>query len=74
MVSGIEKIAEHVVQIVFDHSIVRVHAVVNIQRQLIGAWILGILARTTSFKRRVCRDGKVSFISSSRTLNFLVLS
>jgi hypothetical protein len=44
MVSGLEKIAEHAVQIVFHHSIVRVHAVVNIQCQLIGAWILGILA------------------------------
>jgi hypothetical protein len=73
MVSDLEKVTEHVVQIVFHHSIVQVHVVVNIQRWLIGAWILGILARTTSFKRRVCQDGEVSFISNSQTLKSLVL-
>jgi hypothetical protein len=74
MVSDLEKITEHFIQIVFHHSIVRVYVVVNIQHRLIGAWILGILAQTTSFKHRVCRGGEVSFISNSRTLNFLVLS
>jgi hypothetical protein len=43
----------------------KVHVVVNSQGRLISAWILGILAQTTSFKRRVCQDGKVSFISRS---------
>jgi hypothetical protein len=37
MVSDLEKIAEHVVRIVFDHIIIRVHVVVNIQCRLIGA-------------------------------------
>jgi hypothetical protein len=74
MVSNLEKVTEHVVRIVFHHSTVRVHVIINYQGWVIGAWILGILARTTSFKRRVCRDGDVSFISRSRTLNFLVLS
>jgi hypothetical protein len=73
MVSDLEKVVEHVVRIVFHHSIVRVHVVINIQRRLVGSWILGILARTTSFKHRVRQDGEVSFISSSRTLSFLVL-
>jgi hypothetical protein len=73
MVSDLEQVVKHVVQIVFHHSIVRVHVVVNIQRRLVSAWILGILARTTSFKRRVHQDGEVSFISIFRTLNFLVL-
>jgi hypothetical protein len=44
MVSDLEKIIEHVFRIVFHHCIVRVYVVVNIQRRLIGAWILGILA------------------------------
>jgi hypothetical protein len=74
MVSDLEKIAKHIIRIVFHHSIVRLHVVINIQRRLVGPWILGILARTTSFKRRVHQDGEVSFISSSRTLNSLVLS
>jgi hypothetical protein len=51
MVNDLEKVTEHVVRIVFHHSIIRVHVVINIQRRLVGAWILGILARTTSFKR-----------------------
>jgi hypothetical protein len=50
MVNNLEKITEHIVQIIFHHSIVRVHIVVNIQYRLVGAWILGILARTISFK------------------------
>jgi hypothetical protein len=74
MVNDLEKVIEHVVQIVFHHSIVRVHVVINSQGRLVSAWILGILARTTSFKRRVCRDGEVIFISRSQTLNFLVFS
>jgi hypothetical protein len=74
MVNDQEKIAEHAIQIAFYYSIVRLHVVINIQRRFIGAWILGILAQTTSFKRRVRRDGEVSFISSSRTLNFFVFS
>jgi hypothetical protein len=74
MVSDLENVIEHVVRIVFHHSIFRVHVVINIQRWLIGAWILGILARTTGFEWRVCQDGEVSFISSTRTMNFLVLS
>jgi hypothetical protein len=73
MVSDLEKVTEHVIRIVFHHSIVRVHVVVNSQGRLIGAWIMGILARTTNFKHRVCQDGEVSFISRSRTLSFLVL-
>jgi hypothetical protein len=51
MVSDREKIIEHVVRNVFHHSIVRVHVVVNCQGRLVGAWILEILAQTTSFKR-----------------------
>jgi hypothetical protein len=51
MISDREKIIEHVVQNVFHHSIVRVHVVVNCQGRLVGAWILEILAQTTSFKR-----------------------
>jgi hypothetical protein len=51
MVNDLEKVTEHVVRILFHHSIIRVHVVINIQRRLVGAWILGILARTTSFKR-----------------------
>jgi hypothetical protein len=74
MVSDLEKVTKYVVRIVFHHSIVRVHVVINCQGRLVSAWILGILAQTTSFKRRVCRDGEVSFISRSRTLNFLILS
>jgi hypothetical protein len=70
MVSDLEKVTDHVIRIVFQHCIVRVHVVINSQGWLIGAWILGILARETSFERRVCRDGEVS----SRTLSFLVLS
>jgi hypothetical protein len=65
MVSDLEKITEHVVRSVFQHSIVRVHVVISSQGRLIGAWILGILAQTTSFKCRVCWDGEVSFISRS---------
>jgi hypothetical protein len=65
MVSDLEKVTEHVIRIVFHHSIVRVHVVINDQGWLIDAWILGILARTISFKRRVCWDGEVSFISRS---------
>jgi hypothetical protein len=65
MVCDLKKVVEHVVRIVFHHSIIRVHVVVNFQGRLVGAWILRILARTTSFKRRVCRDGEVSFISRS---------
>jgi hypothetical protein len=65
MVSDIKKVTEHVARIVFHHSIVRVHVAVSCQGRLIGALILGILARTISFKRRVCRDGEVSFISRS---------
>jgi hypothetical protein len=42
MVSDLEKVTEHV-EIVFHYSIVHVHVVVNIQRQLVGAWILGSL-------------------------------
>jgi hypothetical protein len=68
MVSDLEKVTDHVIRIVFQHCIVRVHVVIN--SRLVGAWILGILARETSFERRVCRDGEVS----SRTLSFLVLS
>jgi hypothetical protein len=49
MVCGLEKVTEHV-RIVFHHSIVRVHVDVNYQGRLVGTWILGILARTTSFK------------------------
>jgi hypothetical protein len=74
MASDLEKVAEHVIRIIFHHSIVQVHVVINSQGWLIGAWILGILARTTSFKHRVCQDGEVSFISRSQTLGFLVLS
>jgi hypothetical protein len=44
MVSDLEKITQYVVRIIFHHSIVRVHVVINIQRRLIDAWILGILA------------------------------
>jgi hypothetical protein len=44
MVNDLEKVTEHVVRIVFHHSIIRVHVVINIQRRLVGAWILGILA------------------------------
>jgi hypothetical protein len=51
MVSDLEKVTEHVVQSVFHHNIVRVHVVINSQGRLIDAWILGILARSTSFKR-----------------------
>jgi hypothetical protein len=51
MVSGLEKITKHIIQIIFHHNTVRVHIVINSQGRLIGAWILGILARTTSFKR-----------------------
>jgi hypothetical protein len=65
MVSDREKGTEHVIQIVFDHSIVRVHVIVNSQGWLIGACIMGILARTTSFKHRFSRDREVSFISRS---------
>jgi hypothetical protein len=65
MVSDLEKVTEHVVQIVFHNSIIPVHVVVNCQGRLIGAWILGILARATIFKCRVCQDGEVSFISRS---------
>jgi hypothetical protein len=65
MVCDLKKVAEHVVRIVFHHSIIRVHVVVNFQGWLVSAWILRILARTTSFKRRVCQDGEVSFISRS---------
>jgi hypothetical protein len=42
MVSDLEKVTEHV-EIVFHYSIVHVHVVVNIQHQLVGAWILGSL-------------------------------
>jgi hypothetical protein len=73
MVSDLEKVIEHVIQSVFHHGIVRVHVIINYQGQLIGAWILGILALTTSFKCQVCRDGEVSFISRSQALSFLVL-
>jgi hypothetical protein len=74
MVSDIQKIVEHVIRIIFHHSIIRVHVVINIQHRLVIAWILGILVQTTSFKRRVRRDGEVIFISSSRILNSLILS
>jgi hypothetical protein len=50
MVSDLEQVIEHVVRSVFHHSIVRVHVVINSQGRLVGAWILGILALTTSFK------------------------
>jgi hypothetical protein len=66
MVSDLERVTEHVVQSVFHHSIVQVHVVINSHGRLISAWILGILARTTSFKRPVCRNGEVSFISISQ--------
>jgi hypothetical protein len=72
MVSDLGKVTEHVIQIMFHHSIVRVHVVVNCQGRLIGAWILGILSRTTSFKRRVCRDGtsKYSKYSKQNSMTF----
>jgi hypothetical protein len=49
MVSDLKEVTEHIVQSVFHHNIARVHVVVNSQGWLVGAWILRILARTTSF-------------------------
>jgi hypothetical protein len=37
MVSDLENVTEHVDQIVFHHSIVRVHVVINCQGRLVGA-------------------------------------
>jgi hypothetical protein len=44
IVGDLEKVTEHVVRIVLYHSIDRIRVVVNIQRRLVGASILVILA------------------------------
>jgi hypothetical protein len=44
MVSDLEKVTEHVIRIIFHHSIVRVNVVINSQGRLVIVWIMGILA------------------------------
>jgi hypothetical protein len=67
MLSDLEMITEHVVQIVFHHSIVQVHVVINSQGRLIGAWILEIHARTTSFKYP-----SIQAMGSNRLIDYII--